>query len=79
MGTMGFFTYAYVLDASGDGAGLHLSRSIYCSRLRPGGCTLFSWDVGERPPDMHAYASGTLFPSDELELLRDTRTGAHQH
>jgi hypothetical protein len=70
MGAMGFFTYAYILDASEDGAGLHLSRSIYSSRLRPDGRSLFSWDVGERPPGMHAYANGTLFSSDELELLQ---------
>ena len=69
MGPMGFFTYAYILDASEDGAGLHLSRSIYTSRLRPAGRSLFSWDVGERPPGMHAYANGTLFSSDALELL----------
>jgi hypothetical protein len=64
---LGYFAYAYIVEAVEDESGLAITRSIYREHLDRR--ALFSWDEGERPPGMHEYADGTLFCSEQLNLL----------
>jgi hypothetical protein len=67
---MGYFAYAYIVDVVETDVDLLLTRSIYTVDLRdPGHRALFSWDQGERPEGMHAYANGALLCSNRLSLL----------
>jgi len=67
---MGYFAYAYILEAEEDDTGLSMRRSVYEADLNSsGGRALFSWDRGERPDGMFEYANGSLFSSQELKLL----------
>jgi hypothetical protein len=67
---MGYFAYAYIVDAYESDVDFLLTRSIYTVDLgNPGQRVLFSWDQGERPEGMHAYANGALFCSNRLSLL----------
>jgi hypothetical protein len=67
---MGYFAYAYILEAEEDDFRLSMRRSIYEADLNSnGGRALFSWDRGERPDGMFEYAGGSLFSSQELKLL----------
>lgn len=64
---MGYFAYAYIVEGAEDDSGISMTRSIYRAHLSQR--ALFSWDRGDRPPGMKAYADGTLFCSEHLELL----------
>lgn len=64
---MGYFAYAYIVEGGEDDSGISMTRSIYRAHLNQR--ALFSWDRGDRPPGMNAYADGTLFCSEHLELL----------
>jgi hypothetical protein len=67
---MGYYAYAYIVDAYESDVDFLLTRSIYTVDLgNPGQRALFSWDQGERPEGMHAYANGALFCSNRLSLL----------
>jgi hypothetical protein len=67
---MGYFAYAYIVDVVETDVDVLLTRSIYgVGHGIPGDRALFSWDRGERPEGMHAYANGALFCSNQLSLL----------
>jgi hypothetical protein len=68
---MGYFAYAYVVEATELDDHLLISRSIYTVDLdNPGHRALFSWDQGERPEGMHSYATDSLFCDHSLQLLK---------
>lgn len=67
---MGYFAYAYIVDVVESDVDVLLTRSIYTVDLRnPDNRALFSWDMGERPAGMHAYANGALFCTNQLSIL----------
>jgi hypothetical protein len=68
---MGYFAYAYVVDAVEDNVGLTVSRWVYeVEDETQEGLALFSWDQGERPPGMHSYADGSLLCAKRLRPLQ---------
>jgi hypothetical protein len=60
----------YIVEFVETDVDLLLTRSIYTVDLRNADHrALFSWDQGERPEGMHAYANGALLCSSKLSLL----------
>jgi len=67
---MGYFAYAYIVEAIEDETSLTTTRTVYSVDLAgPDARALFSWDQGIRPAGMHSYADGTLFCSHPLREL----------
>jgi hypothetical protein len=62
---MGYFTYAYIVDGQLAKSGVDFTISAY----RAGDTAYFSWGAGDRPGNMTAFASGTLFCDREMRLL----------
>jgi hypothetical protein len=65
---MGYFLYAYVVEAEADNKGVALKTTVLGSG-EYGKKGLFFWSEGERPPGLFSFAGGTLHCTSDLQAV----------